>query len=64
MGRVVDAQGGSTRLAQARQDRPTKWELDLTNIYFVSYGMGSCPSLLSTIPQEGRNVEVIFIGRR
>jgi hypothetical protein len=27
-----DAQGGLARLAQARQDRPGKGELDLTNI--------------------------------
>jgi hypothetical protein len=42
---------------------PYKRELDWTNIYFVSNGgMGSCPSLLTTIPQEGRNVEIVFVG--
>ena len=64
MGRY--AQGGLARLAQARQDRPGKGELDLTNIEMYRTGrqMPSPTAGLPAVPQKGRDIEIVLADGR
>ena len=56
------AQGGLARLAQARQDRPGKGELDLTNIDL--YGTAAAVLYLPAVPQKGRDIEIVLADGR
>lgn len=69
--REGNAQGGLARLAQARQNRPGTGELDLTNIGYVWIGLVPIqsdyerrPCGLPTIPQKGRDIEIVAADRR
>ena len=64
MGRRGRAQGGLARLAQARQNRPGKGELDLTDILIELYGTADAVPYLPAVPQEGRDVEIVLADGR
>ena len=61
-GREGVAQSGLACLAQARQNRPGKGELDLTDIRML--GRGHPALTLSSIPQECRDIEVVLVDGR
>ena len=59
------AQGGLARLAQARQNRPGKGELDLTNIRLNrTDGQPPVPTGLPAVPQKGRDIEIVLADGR
>ncbi len=59
----LDAQGGLACLAQTRQNRPGIGELDLTNTFLMQGMAAAIPYMLPTIPQKGRDIQVVPVGR-